>query len=125
MYAPDNVSTFTPLLENIYDTHGNLIAVNDKVNGTTIEYSLGKFGNITLQKAEQHNLRVDSKNTFDADNNLIQTINAINKVEYQTNEILNENGTGTGNFETQEIITPVHDLVSYLSLTITLNLKAF
>ena len=114
LYAPDNVSTFTPLLENIYDTHGNLISVNDKINNTTTEYTLDKFGNTTLQTAEQHNLRVDTQNIFDADNNLIQTSSAVNKVEYETNEILNEDGTGTGNFETQEIITPVHDLVSYL-----------
>ncbi len=114
LYAPDNVSTFTTILENIYDTHGNLIAVNDKINNTTTEYTLDKFGNTTLQTAEQHNLRVDTQNTFDADNNLIQTSSAINKVEYETVEILNEDGTGTGNFETQEIITPVYNLGSYV-----------
>lgn len=65
MYAPNNVSTFTPVLENIYDTHGNLIAINDKVNGTTIEYTLDKFGNTTLQTDTQHGVAVNKSFVYD------------------------------------------------------------
>ncbi len=57
------------ILQNVYDTHGNLIAVNDYVTNSTTEYTLDKFGNTTLQADTQHGVSVQKENTFDADNN--------------------------------------------------------
>ena len=68
-YKENTTATEIPILENIYDTHGNLIAVNDKVNGTTIQYTLDKFGNTILQTDTQHSVNVQKENTFDAQNN--------------------------------------------------------
>ena len=68
-YKESLAATEIPILENIYDTHGNLIAVNDKVTNTTTEYTLDKFGNIMLQEDTQHNLAVKKQNSFDAENN--------------------------------------------------------
>ena len=73
LYAKDSVSTFEPILENIYDTHGNLIAVNDKVTNSTTEYTLDKFGNTTLQTDTQHETSVQKENTFDTENNNTST----------------------------------------------------
>ena len=73
LYAKDNVSIFEPIIENIYDTHGNLIAINDKINTTTIEYTLDKFGNTILQTDTQHGISVQKENTFDNTNNNTNT----------------------------------------------------
>ena len=68
-YKENETATEIPVLENIYDTFGNLITVNDKINGTTIQYTLDKFGNTTLQADTQHEISVQKENTFDANNN--------------------------------------------------------
>lgn len=60
---------YTLLLENIYDTHGNLIATNDKITNTTRTYTLDKFGNATLVADTQHGCVVQKENTFDSNNN--------------------------------------------------------
>ena len=61
--------SYTLLLENIYDTHGNLIATNDKITNTTHQYTLDKFGNTTLQEDTQHGVSISKENTYDKYNN--------------------------------------------------------
>ena len=52
-FRPTALEAEICVLQNIYDTHGNLIAVNDKITNTTTKYTLDKFGNTILQTDTQ------------------------------------------------------------------------
>ncbi len=70
VYFKDKDSDYSLILQNIYDSYGNLIAINDKIQNSTIKYVLDKFDNESTVESTQHGITLEKNLEYDSQNNL-------------------------------------------------------
>ncbi len=69
LYSDSSEPDYTPLLQNVYDTHGSLIQTNDLVTNSTTKYFLDKFGNAAKTETTQHGLSIEKNSDYDDNGN--------------------------------------------------------
>ena len=70
LYSAPNEPDYTPLLQNVYDTHGSLIRTNDLVTNSSTKYTFDKFGNTAKTETTQHGISVEKNTDYDAHGNV-------------------------------------------------------
>ena len=70
LYSAPNEPDYTPLFQNVYDTHGSLIRTNDLVTNTSTKYTFDKFGNTAKTETTQHGISVEKNTDYDAHGNV-------------------------------------------------------
>ena len=85
-YKAKDVSTYSLIVQNIYDIFGNLIYCKDFSNGTENihTYDYDNFGQVLYEENTQHNVSISIQNEYDANHSNNNTTIEIggDKIEY-------------------------------------------